>query len=96
MSLLSSDDFPTFDRPANATSGHFGSGRHPVGLAIGPMNSRLRITNGSRVASGKSRVLEIRAFLDANGVNLKRIQPRALKLQRSVQNFVFFEKGDLS
>jgi hypothetical protein len=65
-SLLSKDDFPTFDRPANATSGHFGSGRHPFGLAIGPMNSRLRITSGSRAASANARILEIRAFRDAN------------------------------
>jgi len=43
---------PTLDRPANATSGSVGSGRQPPALAIPPMNSSDRITNGSRDGAG--------------------------------------------
>src|SRR6185436_17816466 len=42
ISLLGSDDLPTFDRPAKAISGSDGSGRQPPTLAIPPMNSSER------------------------------------------------------
>ena len=49
-SLLIRLDLPTFERPANATSGMVGSGRQPPGAAIPPMNSSERMMSGSVVS----------------------------------------------
>jgi hypothetical protein len=46
-SRLRREDYPTFDRPANAISGSSDSGRHPSAEAMPPMNSSFRITRGS-------------------------------------------------
>src|SRR6266705_2538194 len=46
-SELRRDDFPTFERPAKATSGSDDSGRQPSVSAIPPMNSTFRMISRS-------------------------------------------------